>query len=168
MSTRTAELESSSRPNPLDLVEEIVSAHDWPFDRCSTDEMVVDITGQWCNYHLHFAWLEDLSAMHFSCALDMRVPRAKRSPVAELLCMVNEKLWLGHFDVAEEDGMPIFRHTTLLRGAAGPTVEQLEDLVDIAITECERFYPAFQFVTWGGKSPKQSIEAALLDTVGEA
>jgi hypothetical protein len=168
MSTRTAELESSSRPNPLDLVEEIVSAHDWPFDRCSTDEMVVDITGQWCNYHLHFAWLEDLSAMHFSCALDMRVPRAKRTPVAELLCMVNEKLWLGHFDVAEEDGMPIFRHTTLLRGAAGPTVEQLEDLVDIAITECERFYPAFQFVTWGGKSPKQSIEAALLDTVGEA
>jgi hypothetical protein len=47
-------------------------------------------------------------------------------------------------------------------------VEQLEDLVDIAITECERFYPAFQFVVWGGKSPKEGIGAAMLDTAGEA
>ncbi|MFI4986021.1 MAG: YbjN domain-containing protein [Alphaproteobacteria bacterium] len=167
MTTRIAEAESSL-PNPLDLVEEIVSAHDWPFDRCSIDEMVVDITGQWCDYHLHFAWLEDLSAMHFSCALDMKVPRTKRPPIHELLSLINEKLWLGHFDVSEEDGMPIFRHTSLLRGANGPSVEQLEDLVDIAITECERFYPAFQFVVWGGKTAKEGIGAALLDTVGEA
>ena len=64
--------------------------------------------------------------------------------------------------------MPIFRHTSLLRGAHGPSVEQLEDLVDIAITECERFYPAFQFVVWGGKPPREAIDAALLDCVGEA
>jgi hypothetical protein len=167
MSARLVE-SHSSLPNPLDLVEEIVSAHDWPFDRCSTDEMVVDIAGQWCDYHLHFAWLEDLSAMHFSCALDMKIPKGKRGGVHELLALVNEKLWLGHFDISDEDGLPIFRQTSLLRGAHGPTVEQLEDLVDIAITECERFYPAFQFVVWGGKAPREAINAALLDCVGEA
>ncbi|HYB10933.1 MAG TPA: YbjN domain-containing protein [Alphaproteobacteria bacterium] len=167
MSARLAE-SHSSLPNPLDLVEEIVSAHDWPFDRCSTDEIVVDIAGQWCDYHLHFAWLEDLSAMHFSCALDMKIPKGKRGGVHELLALVNEKLWLGHFDVSDDDGLPIFRQTSLLRGAHGPTVEQLEDLVDIAITECERFYPAFQFVVWGGKTPREAIDAALLDCVGEA
>jgi len=62
----------------------------------------------------------------------------------------------------------VFRHTTLLRGAGGASVEQLEDLVDIALTECERYYPAFQFVIWGGKNPSQAIAAAMLDTVGEA
>ena len=49
--------------------------------------------------------------------------------------------------------MPVFRHAVLLRGAPGASAESLEDMVDIAITECERFFPAFQFVLWGGKSP---------------
>jgi hypothetical protein len=34
--------------------------------------------------------------------------------------------------------------------------------------ECERFYPVFQFVLWGGKSPGEAIAAALIDTHGEA
>ncbi|MBX6322880.1 MAG: hypothetical protein IRY94_13705, partial [Rhodospirillaceae bacterium] len=56
----------------------------------------------------------------------------------------------------------------LLRGSGGATVEQLEDLVDIALNECERFYPAFQFVLWGGRSPEEAVQAAILETVGEA
>jgi len=48
------------------------------------------------------------------------------------------------------------------------TVEQLEDLLDVAIAECERFYPTFQFVIWGGKRPEEALQAALLETVGEA
>jgi hypothetical protein len=96
------------------------------------------------------------------------VPAHKRSAVAELLALINEKLWLGHFDVCSDELVPMFRHTVLLRGAGGVSPEQLEDLVDIAISECERFYPAFQFLLWGGRKPDQAIEAALLDTVGEA
>jgi len=56
----------------------------------------------------------------------------------------------------------------LLRGVSAASVEQVEDLVDIALSECERFYPAFQFVVWGGKSPAQAIASAMIDPVGEA
>jgi hypothetical protein len=62
----------------------------------------------------------------------------------------------------------MFRHTVLLRGSSGASVEQLEDLVDIARSECERFFPAFQFVLWAGRSPREALEAAMLETVGEA
>lgn len=106
--------------------------------------------------------------MHLSCFMDMRIPKKRLTPVAELLCLVNNKMWLGHFVVPQEDTTPVFRHTVVLRGARGMSVEQLEDLVDIALTECERFYPAFQFVTWGGKTAEEAVEASLLDTVGEA
>jgi hypothetical protein len=41
-------------------------------------------------------------------------------------------------------------------------------MVDIAITECERFFPAFQFLLWGGKSATEALQAAMLETVGEA
>ena len=67
-----------------------------------------------------------------------------------------------------DDGMPLFRHALLLRGTPGASSESLEDLVDIAITECERFFPAFQFVLWGGKSPRDALDAAMLECVGEA
>ena len=41
-------------------------------------------------------------------------------------------------------------------------------MVDIAISECERFFPAFQFVLWGGKPPAEALQAAMLECVGEA
>jgi hypothetical protein len=41
-------------------------------------------------------------------------------------------------------------------------------LVESAIEECERFYPVFQFVLWGGKSPRDALAAALVETQGEA
>ena len=37
-----------------------------------------------------------------------------------------------------------------------------------AIDECERFYPVFQVVLWGGKTPKEALAAAMTETQGEA
>lgn len=154
--------------NPLDTLEEIVSANDWAFDRASTDEMVVEVAGRWCSYRMFFFWSDEVSAMQFSCQFDMKVPPARRTAVAELLAMINERMWLGHFDLDSEENMPMFRHTVLLRGANAASVEQLEDLVDVALTECERFFPAFQFCIRSGKSAADSVSAAILDIAGEA
>src|SRR3978361_92085 len=46
--------------------------------------------------------------------------------------------------------------------------EQLNDLVEVAISESERFYPAFQYVVWAGKTPADALTASILETVGEA
>jgi hypothetical protein len=154
--------------NPIDLVEEIVQANEWAHDRSSDEEMVVEISGRWCDYRLLFLWQREISALHFSCAFEMKVPRARRAAVYELLVAVNERLWLGHFDLSADDNSPAFRQGVLLRGAAGASVEQIEDLVDISVSECERFYPAFQLVVWGGKSAEEAIAAAMIDPVGEA
>jgi hypothetical protein len=154
--------------NPIDLVEEIVVANDWAHDRASDEEMVVEISGRWCDYRLYFVWQEEISAMHFSCGFDMKVPKAQRAPVYELLALANEKLWLGHFDLSAEDNSPAFRHAVLLRGVLAASAEQVEDLVDIALSECERFYPAFQIVIGGGKPPDEAMSAAMLDPIGEA
>lgn len=155
-------------PNPIDLVEEIVIANDWAHDRASDEELVVEISGRWCEYRLYFVWQEEISALHFSCGFDMKVTKGRRSAVYELLALANEKLWLGHFDISAEDNSPAFRHAVLLRGVLAASAEQVEDLVDIALSECERFYPAFQLVLWGGKTAAQAIAAAMIDPVGEA
>lgn len=154
--------------NPLDVIEQIVSAHEWLFERRSDAEMAAEAPGRWCNYTLFFSWSHEISAMHFSCAFDLRVPVERRGPLYELLALANERLWIGHFGIDVDEGVPVFRHSVLLRGAPGASAESLEDMVDIALTECERFFPAFQFVLWGGKRPAEALEAAMLDCVGEA
>ncbi|RAU23073.1 hypothetical protein CU669_06410 [Paramagnetospirillum kuznetsovii] len=168
MTLNTAYQDEEIQANPMDMVEQIVAANDWAFDRRNDEELAAEVPGQWCNYSLYFAWREDMGAMHFTCAFDMKIPDAKRGPIYELLAVINEKLWLGHFGLWDDDAVPMFRHTSLLRGGAGLSPEQLEDLVDLAVSECERFYPAFQFVIWGGKSAREAVAASLLETMGEA
>jgi hypothetical protein len=160
--------ESRPQANPIDLLEELVLANDWAFDRASESEMVVEIKGRWCDYHLCVVWHQEAASMYVSCHLDVKVPGPRRRTVAELIAAANERLWLGHFDVASDDGMVSYRHTLPLRGTTGLAPEQLGDIVDCAVTESERVYPALQLVVWGGKNVKDALEAALMDTVGEA
>jgi hypothetical protein len=154
--------------NPLDIVEQVIAANDWAFDRRSDSEIAAEAPGRWCDYGLYFSWSHEISVMHFSCAFDLKAPERRRRALYELLARANEKLWIGHFGMDQDDGMPVFRHSVLLRGATAASAESVEDMVDIAVTECERFFPAFQFVLWGGKSPDDALAAAMLECVGEA
>jgi len=168
MTSLATSFETESAANPLDLVEQVITANDWAFDRRSDAEMAAEAPGKWCDYGLFFCWSNEISVMHFSCAFDLKAPEKRRAALYELLALANEKLWIGHFGIDQEDGMPIFRHSLLLRGAPSASAESIEDMMDIAITECERFFPAFQFVLWGGKSPEEALAAAMLECVGEA
>lgn len=152
--------------DPIDVIEQIVAANEWPFDRASDGELSVAVTGSWCDYHLGFSWREPERALQLTLALDMRVPPARRAEIYHLLGLINEQLWLGHFDLWSEDGAVLFRHASLI----GETVSVgvCEELIDIAIATCERFYPAFQFVLWGGKSAGEALAASMIETVGEA
>lgn len=167
MKAQTAAGKLSLR-NPLDLMEEIVSANEWLFDRSSPEELAIEVQGRWSDYRIFAVWQHELGALQFSCQLEMKVPQQRRLPVCELIAELNGRLWLGHFDLGPEMVMPTFRHTLLLRGGNGASAEQLEDLVEFAIAECERFYPAFQFVIWGGRSASEAVASSILDTVGVA
>ena len=154
--------------NPLDLAEQLIMDREWLFDRPMDDELVAEVQGSWCNFRIWFTWQPELNVVIFSCAYDTKIPKKERTKIFPLLAAVNEKMWLGHFDLGAEDGMIMFRHALLLRGGIGATPEQMEDLIDIAMNECNRFYPAFQSVLWGGNTPEEALEIAMLDTVGEA
>jgi len=167
MSVVAVETQKTSA-NPLDVIEEVVLANEWPCDRASDDELLVEIQGRWCDYRVYFVWQPEFGTLQFTCQFDMKVPAGRRSQVNELLATVNNRLWLGHFDVEPDENTPMFRHTLLLRGTRGISVEQIEDLMEAALTESERYYPAFQFVVWGGKTAQEAVEAAILETVGEA
>jgi len=150
----------------MDMIEESIGRREWAHDRRSDTELAVEAPGTWCDYGMFFAWSEELSALHFSCALDMRVQPKLLPHIYELLAKLNERLWMGHFAVWVEEGIPMFRHTVRLPNHM--EAEAVDELMDLAMTECERYYPAFQFVIWGGRSAADAIASSLLDTIGEA
>ena len=88
--------------------------------------------------------------------------------MTELVSIVNEQLWVGHFDVWANDGLVMFRHALVLAGGAAPSDSQCEFLLSTAVETCERYYQAFQYLLWAGKSPREAIETALFETRGEA
>jgi len=163
-----AEGTDSVSGNPIDLLEQIVATNEWAFDRYADDEMNVGIEGTWTRYHLWFAWRQQQHSLQISCAFDLKVPREKTGAMHSLLALMNERLWLGHFDLWAQEGLLMFRHAQLYTGGVAATTEQMEELVSVALRESERFFPAIQFVLWGGKSPTEAIAAAMLETEGEA
>ena len=157
---------------PLDIIEKIVTSNDWPYDRRSEEELTVFVAGSWAEYSLHFAWsrdaMHDFGGLQFVCAFDGRLPDGAHAGIYKLLSLINAQMWLGHFDLAAEESLLMYRHGVLLPDNMQATLEQCENLIEIALTECDRYYQAFQFVVWGGKTPEEAIAAALFDTVGEA
>lgn len=86
----------------------------------------------------------------------------------KLLALVNEQMWLGHFDMWSQEGVIMFRHALVLAGGATASDRQCEAILDAALDAVERYYPAFQFVVWAGKTARESMDTALFETVGEA
>ena len=154
--------------NPLDILEMIISQNEWPYERAGDEEITVAVTGEWCDFHIRFFWLMEENMLQSAGMLDMRVPDSKRANMLEVMNLVNERLVLGHFSIWTEDNTVMFRSTQMLTGSLQDTIHVCEQITQVILGECNRYYPVFQFVLWAGKSPREALEAALLDTVGRA
>ncbi|QOG18289.1 MULTISPECIES: YbjN domain-containing protein [Bradyrhizobium] len=157
-----------SRNHPLAVVEDIAASNNWPFERSGEDELTIVSKGQWTDYQISFTWMGEIEALHLACAFDMKIPLARRGEVQRLVAAVNEQLWIGHFDLWTNTGMIMHRQALVLPGGLTASTAQCEAMLAGAIHACERYFPAFQFVVWAGKTTAQAMDAAMFDTVGEA
>ena len=162
------ELEMEQPANPVDLVERLASLNDWSFERSNDYEISLSIAGRWTDYQLSFTWMAEIEALHLASAFDMKIPPARRAEVQRLIAAINEQLWVGHFDIWTHTGMVMYRQALVLPGGLTASTAQCESMLVGAIHACERYYPAFQFVVWAGKTAAEAMSAAMFDTEGEA
>jgi len=154
---------------PLDMLESYFAAHGWSHER-HEDEITATVKGSWTEYELRALWREDDSVLQFLAFPDVKVAEERRAAIYEAIGLVNEQLWVGHFELWSSSGILLYRHAAVIDGEEEGTLSlsAAELIIETAIDECERFYPVFQFVLWGGKTPKEAIAAALIETQGEA
>ena len=170
MSSRDEESQGEERDDgaPIEVLEAYFEARGWACERSGDGEIVASAPGSWAQYELRGVWRPDDQVLQFLAFPDIKVGDEKRAAIYETLGLVNEQLWLGHFELWSNSGLIVFRYAALIDGDDGLSFEQAEQLSEAALEECERFYPVFQFVLWGGKSPSEAITAALIETAGEA
>ena len=168
MTLSPIEAEVSRTGNPVDIIERLASSNDWSFDRAEEDEISISVAGGWTDYSVAFTWLQDMEALHVACAFDLKVPAPRKADALSLVALINEQMWIGHFDVWPSDGVIMFRHAMLLAGGAELNCRQCESVLTTAVMACERYYQAFQFVVWAGKSGREALETAMIETRGEA
>jgi len=168
MPTPAIEISVPSRGNPLDVVERMASTNEWSFERAGEDEITILVRGKWTDYQLSFTWMFDLEALHVACAFELKVPERRRAEMIQLISMINEQMWIGHFDLWMQDGIVMYRHALVLAGGVTASGAQCEALLSTALDASERYFPAYQFVVWAGKSAREALDAAMFETAGEA
>jgi len=155
--------------NPLELVEELCESKGWKFVRVDNDLMTLTVQGTKVKYEICLEWQEEFSALLFACSMPVEIKDERYDDAAATIQEINENLWMGHFDLSNKGVFPTYRHTLLFRMIpSGIAVDIVQDTIEIAIAECNRFYATFQLIQAGDTRLQDNLNAAIFETVGEA
>ena len=162
---RKVEVEAA---DPLDSLEAVADQMEIDVERIDADELHLAVPGAWRDAGVWFTWRPELSTLQMGAPLDLKAPPGKVNEAARLVAMVNERLWIGHFDLWSEDNSIVFRNAIVLPESGALDRGQAQQLIRGAAEALDRFFPAFNFLIWGGKTPEEALEASLFETVGSA
>jgi hypothetical protein len=154
--------------HPIDIVETLAEERAWDFDRIAPDQIAMAIEGSWRTYSVTLAWCGRDETLRLICAYDMAPPARRVGALHSVMCLANDKCWSGAFVLWREQKLMGYRYSLNLAGGAAATSAQINDMVRAAVAACERFYPAFQLVAWGGETPEKALGIAMSEAYGRA
>src|SRR5690606_21104924 len=131
--------------SPLEMLAQLFDAHGWPFRRINDEELSGEVPGSWATYQIRGIWRPEDRVLPMLSLPDLRVQDVQKSAIYQLIPLANEPVWLGNFEFSSEGNVLPYRHGALLADHGWRGRSQAHARVDAAISECVRFYPAFQF-----------------------
>lgn len=154
--------------DPLEALELVADGMALSAERVDHDELHLAIPGMWRDAGFWFTWRPELSTLQMGAPLDLKAPQNRINEVARLVAMINERLWIGHFDLWSDDNSVVFRNAAVLPATGALDRVQAECLIKGAREAIDRFLPAFNFLIWGGKTPEEALDASMFETQGNA
>ncbi|MGY6705160.1 YbjN domain-containing protein [Roseinatronobacter sp.] len=154
--------------HPIDIVETLAADHDWDFDRMDEDQIAMVVEGQWRSYALTLALSPEEDMLRLICTFEMDPPDSALPSLYETVSRANDMVWSGAFSFWSEQRLMVWRYGLLLGTDQTAEVDQIDRMIRSAIVAAERFYPAFQLVSWAEHSPQAALDLALSEAVGHA
>ncbi len=152
--------------DPLASLETAAEGLGFDMDRVADTELHVMLPGVWRDIGLWFTWRSELMTLQMGAPIDLKAPVGRLCEAGHLVTMVNERLWIGHFDLWADDHSIVYRNAVILPESGVLERSQGESLIAAASEAVDRFYPAFNFLIWGGKDPEEALKASLFETAG--
>ena len=154
--------------HPIDIVETLAADHAWEFDRVTDDQIAMAVEGQWRTYSLTLAWSAQDETLRLICTFEMEPPEGNLPSLYDLLNRCNDMVWTGAFTYWAEQKLMVWRYGLCLAGGQMVGSAQIDRLISSAILSSERFYPAFQMVSWADKTPAEALQVAIAEAYGRA
>lgn len=158
----------SEEIHPIDIVEHIAEHHDWDFDRIGDDQIAMAVEGQWRTYSITLAWSGYDETLRLICTFEMEPPEETLPILYETLNAVNDQCWAGNFTYWDAQKLMVYRYGLVLSGGQMASPEQIDTMINAAVCNAERYYPALQLVVWGGRSPAEAMQIAIAEAYGRA
>lgn len=159
---------SDSEIHPIDIVENLIKNRSWDFDRVGDDQIAMMVEGKWRTYSVNLAWSGYDETLRLVSSFDLDPPKEKLPELFEALNLANDDCWTGGFSYWREHKMMVFRYGLVLSGGAIVSADQIDHLLHMAVTACERYYPAFQLACWGDQTPASAMDVAIAEAYGHA
>ena len=159
---------SAAGEDPLDSLEAVAGLLEIESERVDEAELHIAVPGAWREAGVWFTWRPELSTIQMGAPLDIKVPDNRVAEAARLITLVNERLWIGHFDLWSDEKSIVYRNAVVLPEAGAIDNVQAQCLISGASEAIDRFFPAFNYLVWGGKSPEEALEASMFETAGNA
>lgn len=154
--------------HPIDVVESLAEHHAWEFDRVTDDQIAMAVEGQWRTYSLTLAWSAQDETLRLICTFEMEPREGRQAALYDLLNRCNDMVWTGAFTWWGEQKLMVWRYGLVLTGGQMASAEQVDHLISAALMACERFYPAFQLVSWSEHPPADALKIAIAEAYGRA
>ncbi|MBC8407744.1 MAG: YbjN domain-containing protein [Rhodobacteraceae bacterium] len=154
--------------HPIDIVETIAEKYDWEFDRLGENQISMLVEGQWRTYSVTLAWSHHEQTLWLISTFEMELPKEKLGSLYEILNLANDECWIGSFIYWAKQKVIAFRYGLVLGEEVAPSPEQINKMLDSAINVSEQFYPAFQLVCWGDRTPNSAMQLAIAEAIGHA
>ena len=166
--------------DPLDMVESILTEEGLEYERTPEGDLGFALKGDWRAYEMWFSWRPEGECLQLCCSLDVESVAGRLAPerlpgLYELVCLVNQHVWFGHFEVFcdkdddnEDTFEVVFRHTLGVSLPDRAAMMSGAHMINNAAEAVDRFYPAFDFWFKGAETAQAAFSACLFETQGEA
>ncbi len=152
----------------LETVVELAQQERWDCERLDEEEIDLFVSIQGAELQVRVTDLPDFDALHFAFgAPNLTVSKEQYDQMHDMLRTINERLWVGHFDLLPDEHQIVYRHTVLLAGQEVQK-ESCEAVIAFDRSSYERYLGSFVLVAGNACSVEDALKSAEFDTDGSA
>jgi hypothetical protein len=130
----------------------------------------VQLKNKKLQYILSVILMSEYEMVYFSCDINLFVNKKKRALITEAIVEVNERMWIGHFDLISTGNRIVYSLTIPFVSSfmAMANESMIESIIQLITEECNRFYNYFAMIIENDKPLNLPINTLLLESAGEA